>query len=99
MVIIIVETNWPAESSKTLGEAWMGMEAIPEQMNMLYVGTRGEADCSRGMVIWQVEDSFVADALKYINNDVARYFSVPGFGYTICPWTDPVDALKMVGLG
>ena len=99
MVTIIVETNWPVESSKNLAEVWLGMPEIPEQMKMLYVGTRGESDCSRALVIWQIEDSFVAEALNYINNDVARYFDVPGFGYSVCPWTDPADALKMVGLG
>ena len=99
MVTIIVETNWPAESSKKLAEVWLGMPEIPEQMKMIYVGTKGEADCNRALVIWQIEDSFVAEALNYINTDVGRYFEVPGFGYSICPWTDPADALKMVGLG
>lgn len=99
MVTIIVETNWPAESSKELAQAWLGMEAAPEQMTMHYVGTRGESDCSRALVIWQVEDSYVAEALKYINKDVARYYDVPGFGYSISPWTDPMDALESIGMG
>jgi hypothetical protein len=98
MVTIIVETNWPAESSKKLAEVWVAMSDVPEQMTMHYVGTRGEADCSRALVIWQVEDSYVAEALKYLNNDVARYYEVPGFGYSICPWTDPVDALTALGM-
>jgi len=98
MVTIIVETNWPAESSKKLAEVWVAMPDVPEQMTMHYVGTRGEADCSRALVIWQVEDSYVAEALKYINNDVARYYEVPGFGYSICPWTDPADALASLGM-
>ena len=99
MTTIIVETNWPAENSRQIGELWLGMSEVPETMKMLYVGIKGEADCNRALVIWQVEDSFVAEALKIINNDVARYFVVPGFGYSISPWTDPMDALKMVGLG
>lgn len=50
MVTIIVETNWPAESSKKLAEIWIAMSDVPEQMTMHYVGTRGEADCSRALV-------------------------------------------------
>jgi hypothetical protein len=99
MVTIIVETNWPAESSKKLGEVWLGMPPIPEKMKLLYAGVKGEAAFIRGLVMWQVEDSFVAEALSYLNNDVARYFVVPGYGYTITPWTDAADALKLVGLG
>lgn len=99
MVTIIVETNWPSESSKKVAEVWLGMPEIPEKMKMLYVGTKGENDCIRALVIWQVEDSFVAEALNYINTDVGRYFDIPGYGYSVCPWTDPADALKMVGLG
>ena len=99
MVTIIAETNWPAENSRKLAEVWLEMPPIPEKMKIHYVGLKGEADCTRALVIWQVEDSFVAEALSYINNDIARYFVVPGFGYSVCPWTDPADALKMVGLG
>jgi hypothetical protein len=99
MVTIIVETNWPAESTKQLAEVWLGMPEIPEQMKMHYVGVKGEADCTRGMVIWQVEDSFVAQALGYIRNDIARYFDVPGFGYTVSPWTEAADALQSIGMG
>ena len=99
MVTIIAEPNWPAENSRKIGEIWLNMTEVPKEMKLLYVGIKGEADCSKALVIWQIEDSFVAEALKYINNDVARYFAVPGFGYTITPWTDAADALKMVGLG
>ena len=99
MVTIIVEANWPAENSKMLAEVWLGMPEIPEKIKLLYAGVKGESDCIRSLVMWQVEDSFVAEALNHINNDVARYFVVPGYGYTICPWTDAADALKMVGLG
>ena len=99
MTTIIVETNWPAEHSKKLAEVWLGMPEIPEQMNMLYVGTKGDGSCIRAMVIWQVEDSFLAGALNYITNDVVRYYVVPGFGYTVSPWVDPADSLKALGMG
>ncbi len=99
MATIIAESVWPAEEAPKMGKLWLEMEEVPEQMKMLWGGAIADlAAGNRGLVLWQCEDSFVADALAYIKRDTARFYVVKGFRYQVNVWTEPADAIKWFGI-
>lgn len=99
MATIIVESAWPSEEGTKLGKLWLEMGEAPEQMKMLWAGSIADLDlCNRGLVIWQCEDSFVADALAYVKTDSARFYVIKGFRYQVNVWTEPADSMKMFGI-
>jgi len=100
MATIIAESKWPNESSKKLAEIWLGMDEPPEYLKMIWAGTVGDiAAGNKGLVLWQCDDSKIVDGLYFIKNDVVRYNVVPGYSCSIDVWTEPADALKMLGMG
>ena len=99
MATIVHKSAWPTNSSKMVGEIFMGMTQPPAFMKMIWVGVEGiEREGIRGLILWQCEDSQIAEAYTYIRKDIARYFEIPGYTYSYSIWTEPEEALKMVGL-
>jgi hypothetical protein len=100
MATIIVESRWPAASSEKLAKVWLETGDVPEGMKMIWAGTKDDINLgSRGLVLWQCDDSKIAEALFFINSDLVRYNAVPGYSCAANVWTEPADALKMIGLG
>jgi len=99
MATLIVQSIWPPSSSKMLGEIWLGMDQPPDFMKNTWAGITGaDGEGIKGLVLWQCEDSKLAEAFAFIRQDISRYFDVPGYTYSYNVWTEPEDALKMVGL-
>ena len=99
MATIVHNSSWPTNSSKQVGQIWMEMSQPPAFMKLMWAGVDGVDNSGiRGLVLWQCEDSHIADAYAFIREDVSRYFTIPGYTYSYNIWTEPVDALKMVGL-
>lgn len=99
MASIVVKSAWPTNSSKMIGETWMGMKPPPNFMNLVWVGVEGvEGQGLSGLILWQCKDDKIAEAYDFIREDISRYFNVPGYTYSYRIWTEPQDALKMVGL-
>ena len=99
MSTIIVKSAWPTNVSKMVGEVWMGMSQPPDFMKILWAGVEGiEGEGIKGLVLWNVDDSNIAEAYAYLRKDIARYFDIPGYTYSYRIWTEPQDALQMVGL-
>jgi hypothetical protein len=100
MATIIAESKWPSESNKKLAEVWLGMDAPPDYMKMIWAGTVSDiALGEKGLVLWQCEDSKIAEGLIFIKTDIARYNLVPGYSCQVNVWTEPEDALKIIGMG
>ena len=99
MATIIVESKWPASSSEKLAKTWLEMADVPESQRMIWAGTLDDINCgAKGLVIWQCDDSKIADTLSWIRKDLARYNAVPDFSGSINVWTEPEEALKILGL-
>jgi len=99
MATIIVESKWPASSSEKLAKTWMEMGDVPESQKMIWAGTLDDIHLgTKGLVIWQCDDSKIADTLSWIRNDLVRYNAVPDFSMSVNIWTEPEDALKALGL-
>jgi hypothetical protein len=99
MATIIVESRWPAASSEKLAKSWLEMGDVPESQKMLWAGTLDDINWgAKGLVLWQCDDSKIADTLSWIRKDLVRYIAVPGFSSSVNIWTEPEDALKDLGL-
>jgi hypothetical protein len=99
MATIIVESKWLAASSEKLAKTWLEMGDVPESQKMIWAGTLDDINCGvKGLVLWQCDDSKIADTLSWIRKDVVRYNEVPGFSCSVNVWTDPEEALKVLGL-
>ena len=99
MATIIVETKWPAASSEKLAKTWLEMGEAPESQKMIWAGILDDIDLGvKGLVLWQCDDSKIADTLSWIRNDIARYNAVPDFSCSVNVWTEPEEALKVLGL-
>jgi len=99
MATIIIESKWPASSSEKLAKAWMGMGDVPESQKMIWAGSLDDINWgAKGMVIWQCDDSNIADTLSWIRKDLVRYNAVPEFSGSVNIWTEPEEALKVLGL-
>ena len=99
MATIIVESKWPTSSSEKLARTWLEMGDIPESQKMIWAGTLDDINLgARGCVIWQCDDSKIADTLSWIRKDVVRYNVVPDFSCSVNVWTEPEEALKILGL-
>jgi hypothetical protein len=99
MATIIVESKWPAASSEKLAKTWLEMGEAPESQKMIWAGTLDNIKLGvKGLVIWQCDDSKIADTLSWIRKDVARYNVVPDFSCSVNVWTEPEEALQVLGL-
>ena len=101
MATIISESKWPSASTEKLAKTWLEMGEVPEWLKIVWAGTEGDIKSGvRGLVLWQCDDSKLADALFFVKNDTVRYYdAVPGFSCSVIVWTEPADGLKMLGMG
>ena len=99
MATIIVESKWPAASADKLARTWLEMSEVPESQKMIWAGILDDINLGhKGLVLWQCDDSIIADTLSWIRKDLVRYNAVPDFSCSVNVWTEPEDALKALGL-
>jgi len=99
MATIIVESKWPASSSEKLAKTWLEMGDVPESQKMIWAGILDDINVgNKGLVLWQCDDSKIAETLSWIRQDLVRYNVVPDFSASVNIWTEPEDALKALGL-
>ncbi len=99
MATIIVESKWPGESAEKLANLWLEMSDVPEWLKIIWAGAMSDINLGyRGLVLWQCDDSRIADALFFIRYDISRYNVVPGYSSSLNMWAEPGDALKIMGI-
>ena len=99
MATIIVESKWPMSSSEKLAKTWLEMGEVPETQKMIWAGTLDDINLGvKGLVVWQCDDSKIAETQSWIRKDLVRYNVVPGFSCSVNVWTEPEEALKVLGL-
>ena len=99
MATIIVESKWPSASAEKLAKTWLEMGDVPESQKMIWAGILDDINMgNRGLVLWQCDDSKIADTLSWIRKDLVRYNTVSDFSGSVNIWTEPKDGLKALGL-
>jgi hypothetical protein len=99
MATIIAQSRWPTSSSEKLAKTWLEMGDVPDTQKLIWAGTLDDIKVGvKGLVIWQCDDSKIADTLSWIRKDLVRYNAVPGFSCSVNVWTEPEEALKVLGI-
>ena len=73
MATIIAESRWHSSSSDKLGRTWLEIGDVPDYQKMIWAGTLDDINLGvKGLVIWQCDDSKIADTLSWIRKDLMR---------------------------
>ena len=99
-MVIISENVFPPGSAKDLGKAFLGLPPLPEYITMNGPYILGDTERGiRSILIYECENSKLADALQVVGDRLTNYFDVPGYTYSVNAWYEAPEALKMIGLG
>ena len=99
-MVIIGQMSYPPESANEMAKRFLELPEIPAFLNRKgpYVG----ANISDGVsifVVYELDNSKLADGMDFIANFYTNFFGVPGFKYQITPHFEVAEALKMLGMG
>ena len=99
-MVIIARMSYPAESAKEMAKRYMEIPQLPDFITRKgpYVG----ANLSDGVlieVLYELENSKLAEGMDFVANFYTMFFGVPGFKYEIYPYFEVTEALKMIGMG
>ena len=100
-MIIIAQVVYPPESAKDMAERFLNAPAPPDYLTRKggpYIGSTID-DGIHTLSLWEVDESKLADGLKFLGNYMAGFFGVPGFTYTFRVWFEAAEALPMIGMG
>jgi hypothetical protein len=99
-MVIIARMSYPPESANEMAKRYMEIPQLPDFMTRKgpYVG----ANLSEGVrieVLYELDNSKLAEGMDFVANFYTMFFGVPGFRYEITPYFEVAEALKMIGMG
>ena len=98
-MVIITENMFPPASAKDIGKAFLELPPLPEYITMKGPFVLGDTERGiRSILIYECDNSKLADALQVVGDRVTNYFDVPGYTYSVNAWYEAQEALKMIGL-
>jgi len=98
-MVIITENMFPPGSAKDIGKAFLELPPLPEYITMKGPFVLGDTERGiRSILIYECDNSKLADALQVVGDRVTNYFDVPGYTYSANAWYEAPEALKMIGL-
>jgi hypothetical protein len=99
-MVIISNVAYPAESAQEMAKRFLSAPQIPEFLNRR--GPYLNATLSDGIfmvILWELDNSKLAEGMDFIANYYTTYFGVPGFTYEVKPFFHVQEGLKMLGMG
>ena len=102
-MVIIVKTTYPPESADEIAKKYLEYLAAnppPEYMKMIgpFVNTERVSGVNVN-TIFEVDNEKLADGLVYCGEMMISFRGVPGYTYTIKPWYEIDEALRLIGMG
>jgi len=99
-MVSITFSSYPPESVKEFAKRYMEQSPLPSYITMIgpYV-SNGVGEGIKTLVIFEFDQSKIAEAIQVITARYAKYFGVPGFTYSQQIWLDVKEALKAIGMG
>ncbi len=99
-MVIIGMMSYPPESANDMGKRFLDSPAIPSYMTLkgpyVYSEVVGGIKI---LALYEFDQAKLREAEDAVLNRYARYFGVPGFTYSVQPWLEIKEALKLIGLG
>ncbi len=98
-MVIIGQMSYPPESAQEMAKRYMEIPEIPEYMTRKgpYVGSN-LSDGVSIFVVYELDNSKLAEGMQFVANFYTMFFGVPGFKYQITPYFDVAEGLKMLGM-
>jgi uncharacterized lipoprotein NlpE involved in copper resistance len=98
-MVIIGMISYPPESANEMGKRFLESSAIPSYMTLKGPFVYSEVGGGiKILALYDVDQSKLREAEEVVLNRYAKYFGVPGFSYSVQPWLEIKEALKMIGL-
>jgi hypothetical protein len=98
-MIIIAYVSYPTESGKEMATRFLEAPQVPDYMTMK--GPYVSASMADGILVntyYELDNSQLAEGLKFLGNYMATYFGIPGFTYQYKPYFEIEEALKTIGM-
>jgi hypothetical protein len=99
-MVIIGFSSYPTESVKEFAKRFIEQSTpLPSYMTMKGPYVSSELGVGiKSIVIFEFDQSRIADAVHDVSARYAKYYGVPGFTYSQHAWLEAAEALKMIGL-
>ncbi len=99
-MVIITQIAYPPTSVQDMAKRFLEAPQAPEFMSRR--GPFINASKTEGIQsfsLWELDNSRLAEGLKFLGSYMAIFFEVPGFTYEIRPYFHIDEALAMIGMG
>ena len=99
-MVIITQINYPTTSVQDMAKRFLEGPQAPEFMTRR--GPFINASRNGGIEsfsLWELDNSRLAEGMKFLGNYMAIFFDVSGFTYEIRPFFHVDEALSMIGMG
>jgi hypothetical protein len=99
-MVIVGTMSYPPESANEMGKRFLGSDTIPKYMTLK--GPYVYSEVGGGikiMAVYEFDQSKLREAEEVVLDRYAKYFGVHGFTYSVQPWLEIKEALKLIGLG
>ena len=100
-MVIIASVAYPPESVNEIAARFVEMPPLPDYITLRgpYISSlKGEG--VQTISLYEFEDqSKLAEALAFVGSRMVTYYGVPGFTYSVFPWLEVQEALKLIGMG
>ena len=99
-MVIITKIAYPTEVTKEMAKRFLELPPTPDYLTRKGPYVTAELGATiRTMSIYELDNSKLADGLKYIGEAMTRFYDISGFTYEIKPWLEVEEALKTLGMG
>jgi hypothetical protein len=98
-MIIISSASYPLESAKEVGKRLLDMPPLPPFMTLKGPFLDSEAGIGiKSINLFEFEQEKMKEAMEYVVTRMTNYIGVPGFTFSVRPWFEAKEALRMIGL-
>ena len=99
-MVIITQIAYPTTSVQDMAKRFLEVSQAPEFMTRRgpFINA-SKADGIESFSLWELDNSRLAEGLKFLGSYMANFFEVPGFSYEIRPYFHIDEALAMIGMG
>jgi hypothetical protein len=98
-MVIIGIVSFPPESATEMGKRFGKLPPLPAYLTLKGPYFSGEVGVgTKAISIFEFDQSKTREALDFVYNRFVIYMGVPGYTYSVHPWLEAKEALKMIGL-
>ena len=102
-MIIVSTATFPVDQIREVVINRWAKEVVnnPAPDYMTVRGPYSMTDPDKGLVVMSIielDDAKLAEAILWLGKSMVPYWDIPGFNYSITPWSEPEDGLKIMGM-